>query len=174
MNAQHLIYTFIVGVILIAIVACGQFQSDPCKGVNCGPDRTCFEGECICFYGEDINGNCIPSELKGSYWVVEDCSSSISSQYSTYIDFNGERQLIIIKFWELFVAPVVATYESPVKLRIARQEPDNDNYFVEGEAALNIDDSGKITITFKYTVKDETDPLNIQTDSCNNTVYTKQ
>ncbi len=173
MIAKHFIYTFIISTFFLFFAACGQFESDPCKGVNCGPDKVCFEGECICIYGAGADGSCTPPNLKGSYSVVEDCSNSGGSHYLTFIDFNANKQLIIIKFWELFLAPVVVTYEGSNKLKIARQEVDADNFFVEGEGTVNVDDSGNITIIFNYTVKDESNPLNIKVDSCNNTVYTK-
>lgn len=145
---------------------------DPCDTINCGVGGTCASGLCVCDagYEQDTSGSCtieMRTKFIGS-WVVSDaCSTSGTASYTvtstsptSVTDFN------VTNFWNQFTNVVVANVTSSTEFAIARQEPDSDKFFVEsiGNGSL----SGN-TISIKYVVSDESDPANIQRDTCTST-----
>ena len=167
----------LLGAFLMFTPACGD--SDPCKDVVC-ENADCFEGDCVCRVGfeKDASGNCVVptiDKIAGAYSVVEDCSASDATVYTAAIvAVTGDtKKATITKFWELFQKPVNVTIDSDTKLTIPRQEPDNDDYFVEGSGVISTNAAGKTVITFTYKVTEEPAGTVISTDNCTNTVYTK-
>ncbi|MBV6438695.1 MAG: hypothetical protein DYG98_10020 [Haliscomenobacteraceae bacterium CHB4] len=113
------------------------------------------------------------SDFTGQYSVVEDCSSSAPAAYTVTITAGAsEFDLKLANVWDSFTNAVDATIDCET-ITIPRQEPDNDDFFVEGSGTLEKRDNDVIVITISYTVTDETDPANIATDNCTSTVYTK-
>jgi hypothetical protein len=110
-------------------------------------------------------------DFVGQYNVQEKCSASQASNYNVTISAGtSETDVKIGNFWGLFNNSVNATIDCDI-ITIARQEPDNDKFFVEGSGVIEKND-GNITINMSYKVTDETDST-VQTDNCNSTVYTK-
>jgi hypothetical protein len=161
---------------LLMFAACGE--SDPCADVICGTGGQCLEGECICDagYEKDADNQCnalVLDRIAGAYTVVEDCSNSAADTYVASIAKVDATNFKITKFWNLFQNQVNATIEDDGSFKIARQEPDNDKFFVEGTGTLGTNAAGKATITWNYTVKDETGAT-VVTDNCTSTVFTQQ
>lgn len=113
------------------------------------------------------------SDFLGQFAVVEDCSSSPPAAYNvTATAGASEFDVQLANFWGLFTNAVNATISCEV-ITIERQEPDNDGYFVEGSGTLEKRDNDVVIITLTYTVTDESDPQNILTDNCTQTIFTK-
>ena len=111
-------------------------------------------------------------DYTGSYSVDEDCSASQPAAYTVGVTAGAtETDVKISNVWDLFVAAVNATIDCET-INIARQEPDGDKFFVEGSGFIE-KNNGVTTITLSYTVTDETDPSNIKSDVCTQTIYTK-
>lgn len=161
----------------MAIFAPSCGDTDPCKDVACGDHGACFEGACVCDVGyeQDANGQCTvltSSKFIGSYNVTEDCSKSDPASYTaTIVAGTGSSEVRITNFWALFQNYVTATIDGNT-LTIARQEPDNDNFFVQGSGTLAVEAGGQTVITITYTVSDETGPAPVN-DVCTNTRYVK-
>ncbi|MEZ4921042.1 MAG: hypothetical protein R2792_18215 [Saprospiraceae bacterium] len=177
MSKKLLFLPALLGALMLFTPACTD--SDPCKDVECGDNGTCFEGECICDVGyeTDANGMCTVrtvDKFTGTFTVDEDCSASPAETYVATIQETGLSSVRIINVWNLFQNAVTATIDGTDKIVIARQEPDGDAYYVEGSGTLTVLANGKSQITFTYVVTDETDPANILSDNCSNTVYTQQ
>lgn len=163
-----------LGMLFVVFTAC---PDDPCKDVNCGDNGTCVEGTCVCDegYEQDATGACtVESREKfaGSWNVVEDCSASVPAAYVTIVA-NGATivDVTITNFWGAFQNIVNATIDGNT-ITIGRQEPDNDDFFVEGTGTIDLS-GAKPVITMNYTVTDESDPANIATDNCTSSVWTK-
>lgn len=171
---KKLLLPLFVGALVFGISSC---DSDPCKDKVCGTGGTCFEGDCVCDpgYEKDADGACnalILDRIAGAFTVVEDCSASPADTYLASISKVDATTFKIAKFWNLFQNQVTATFQSDGSIKIARQEPDGDKFFVEGTGVLSSTASGKAVITFNYTVTDETGTT-IQSDVCTSTVYTQ-
>lgn len=171
-----LLPALLLGAFLVFAPACGD--DDPCKDVDCGANGTCFDGGCVCDVGyeTDATGKCTVKtidKLAGTYIVSEDCSLSPADTYAVTIEAVDASTLKIVNFWNLFQNKITATIESATALKITRQEPDNDKFFVEGTGAVSVNGSGKTIITWTYKVTDETGGVVVSTDQCNNTIYTK-
>jgi hypothetical protein len=160
---------------LVVFSSCG---GDPCADKLCGTGGTCFEGDCSCDAGYelDADGQCnllVLDRIGGAYSVVEDCSRSNAATYLSAITKVDATSFKITNVWGLFQNQVNATIENDGSLKIARQEPDNDKYFVEGTGVLTTNAAGKAVITWNYTVSDETGAAPV-VDACTSTVYTQQ
>lgn len=123
--------------------------------------------------GEDETCDIVQSDYTGQYSVNEDCSSSAPAAYTVTISAGStDSEVLMANVWDSFGAAVKATIDCET-ITIARQEPDGDKYFIEGNGILEKRDNDVIVITLSYTVKDESDPANILTDACSQTIYTK-
>lgn len=111
------------------------------------------------------------TDYTGQFAVTEDCSSSAPTAYTVTVTADGETGLKISNFWGVFSNSLSATFDCET-INIPRQQPDNDNFFVEGSGFIE-KDGDKVTVTVSYTVSDETDPNNIKKDECTSTVFTK-
>lgn len=112
-------------------------------------------------------------DFKGQYAVVEDCTSSAPAAYTVTITVGAsEFDVKLANVWDTFTNAVDATIDCET-ITIPRQEPDGDKFFVQGSGTLEKGDNDVIVITISYTVTDESDPANIDTDNCNSTIYTK-
>lgn len=107
----------------------------------------------------------------GQFAVNEDCANSAPAAYTiTITPGSTDTEIKIANFWDKFGAAVTATIDCET-LTIARQNPDNDTFFVEGSGT--IEKSGDITtLTLTYTVED-VDPADPGTDNCTSSVFTK-
>ena len=115
----------------------------------------------------------LQSDFVGQYSVDEDCSTSAPAAYNVTITAGtSTSEVRLANVWDSFGAAVVATIDCE-SITIARQEPDGDDYFIEGNGTLEKRDNDVIVITISYSVTDETDPANILTDVCTQTIYTK-
>ncbi len=162
---KNLIYLFF-GMLLVA-----SCNTDPCKDVVCGDHGACNEGSCLCEngYEQGSNGLC-DTEVRAKFagtWVSSDsCNTGTASYSVTIVPVTADTTLMsvsITNFWNSFTNKIIATVTGSKTINIARQEPDNDKFFVKsiGDATL----SGS-TMTIKYVVIDETDPNNILADTC--------
>ena len=110
-------------------------------------------------------------DYKGSYSVDEDCSMSAPALYTVTVVLGaGETDVKLGNVWNNFLAPVNATIDCET-ITIPRQEPDNDQFFVEGSGYIE-KNNGVTTITLSYTVTDESvTPFDV--DNCTSTVLIK-
>lgn len=159
------------GVILI-LSSCGEV--DNCKDVACGDQGNCDDGICVCLtgYEQDVDGLCnteIREKFIGSWTVTDACTASSSSAYTVTATKNNTNllDLNITNFWDVFNANVVANVDG-LTFNIARQEPDNDDFFVQsiGDATINAA-LNRVNVTFVIT--DETVPGVIAADTCTST-----
>jgi hypothetical protein len=170
----------LLGAFLMFAPSCGE--DDPCKDLEgqCG-EGNCFLGECVCNVGyeKDADGKCtvkIVDAFIGNFTVNETCSKSgTASPYIVGIAAGtGTNELLLSGFYGTttgFQKAVKATYNGK-SITIARQEPDNDKFFVEGSGTINTD-SKPYKITMSYKVTDE-ETSTIVTNQCNNVIFTKQ
>jgi hypothetical protein len=149
-------------------------ETDPCKDVETGEHGTCLEGIVTCDpgYEKDANNLCNleqRAKFVDNWTVTEDCSASTPASYPVTIinSTAGITEVKISNFWNLFVAATTATIEGN-NITISRQEPDGDGYFIQGNGTINGN-----TITMTYTVTNETDPQNITSDVCTNSIWVK-
>jgi hypothetical protein len=159
---------------LLASATFSSCETDPCKDVVCGDFGQCVEGTCVCNtgYEADAAGLCNTlqrAKFLGSFAVSDSCSNSGTASYTCPITANtGDISTVnITNFWGTFTNAVTATVSGNT-ITIARQQPDNDNFYVVGTGTI----SGTV-ITFSYTITNETDPNAIVTDNCNNVTWTK-
>ncbi|BDS11034.1 hypothetical protein [Aureispira anguillae] len=153
----------------LLVISC---NTDPCKDVVCGTAGTCTEGICVCDagYEQDAAGLCnteMRTKFIGSWVVSDSCTASVPASYTvSAINGTGIMDFNVTNFWNIFSNSVTATVSASSEFSIARQEPDNDDFFVEsvGNATL----TGN-TISMTYIVSDETDPANISRDTCYST-----
>ena len=171
----------ILGAFLMFTPSCGDSTS--CDNVDCGANGICDSGNCNCDPGYELgsDGKCTVetrSKITGNYIVNETCSNSgTASPYNVGIT-NGTTvtEISMSGFYGPvasggFVAPVVASVDGDL-ITIERQEPDNDNIFVEGNGTISI--SGTTTVlTITYKVTDESGNP-VVTNQCNNVIFTKQ
>lgn len=131
-------------------------------------------GEDACDPGfEREAGVCVDARLRfvGTWTVSDACSGSGTANYNTEIALDPAVPdgLLITGFWNLFVAPVRVRLSADA-ITIDRQEPDADEFFVQGMGVVaDVPD----TFSADYIVSDETDPAAIVTDICEST-WTKQ
>jgi hypothetical protein len=112
------------------------------------------------------------ADYAGTYVTSEDCSASLPAAYAVIIlAGTTETDVKITNVWDKFIAGVNATIDCET-ISIPRQEPDGDQYFVEGSGFIEKND-GVTTITLSYTVSDES-VTPIAKDECTQTIYIKQ
>lgn len=109
-------------------------------------------------------------DFVGQYVVTEDCSASPAASYNVTISADGETNVKITGFWELFSNSVNASLDCGT-ITISSQDPDSDGYVVEGSGNIEKND-GNVTINFNYTVTNN-NVTPVQVDNCNSTVYVK-
>lgn len=176
-----LLPALVLGAFLFFTPSCGD--STDCTDVDCGTYGICDAGNCSCDpgYELDADGKCTVesrSKFVGNYLVNETCSNSgTAAPYNVGIS-NGATAVDVnlAGFYGPvaqggFVAPVKATIDGTT-ITIARQEPDNDDIFVEGSGSVVVSGASTI-ITITYKVTDETGAT-IITNQCNNVTFTKQ
>lgn len=176
-----LLPALLLGAFLIFTPSCDD-EAD-CTDVDCGTFGICDAGNCDCDpgYELDADGKCnveTRSKLVGNYLVNETCSNSGTAPAYNVSISNGAtvEEISFLGFYGPsasggFVAPVIATVDGDL-IEIARQEPDGDGIFVEGNGTISV--SGTTTIlTITYRVTDET-VTPVVTNQCNNVVFTKQ
>lgn len=157
------------GMTIALVPACnGDKCPDTCGNGVCLEDGAC---DCDPGYEYDADGICtvlIQDKFKGLFNVSENCSNN---PYQVEIVTNADVTKVGIKnFWDLFQNQVVATV-SGTTITIARQEPDNDDFFVEGSGTLSTNTAGKAVITLTYTVRDESvTPADVSTCSATYTL----
>lgn len=140
----------LLGALLMFAPGCGE--DDPCKDVSCG-SGVCIDGTCDCDLGylSDAEGSCTINAT-GSYTVSQDC---IPTVYNAVISAgSNNNQLLIANFWNAFVAKVTMDVNGG-SVTIPRQEPDGDDFFVEGSGTWTVNASGKPVFSITYKVTDE-------------------
>lgn len=117
------------------------------------------------------------NDFVGQWSVVEDCSNSVGQSYTaTIVAGAADNEVLISTFYGPagtggFLAAVRATIDCD-NITIARQEPDGDEFFVEG-SGFRTKDGDRVTITWDYTVTNEIGGTVNDSDDCRSTVYTK-
>lgn len=149
-------------------------NTDPCKDVATGDHGTCSEGTVTCNagYEKDADGLCNVEQrakFKGTWTASDNCSLSGTASYTVTVNEStaGISEVKITNFWGSFVNQATATIDANgTTINIARQEPDSDLFFIQGSG--NINAAGN-SITWNYTISDETDAQNIASDICSST-----
>ena len=126
---------------------------DPCFNVVCLNGGTCVSGICVCDTGyEGVDcGTESRTKFLGVYNVNESCTITGNAAYTVAITAGTQIDKVLIgNFWNVFAHAVVATVNGS-SITIPSQEPDNDNFFVQGSGTI----SGNV-LTMNYTVTDQT------------------
>ncbi len=164
----------IIGLFAGVLLILSSCNTDECKDVVCGDQGNCVAGicECLAGYEQDVDGLCnteIREKFIGSWTVTDACTASSSSSYTVTTTKNNTilLDLNITNFWDVFNASVVANVNGST-FNIPRQEPDNDDFFVEsvGDATINAA-LNRVNVTFVIT--DETVPGVVAADTCTST-----
>jgi hypothetical protein len=132
---------------------------DSCSVIVCGDHGTCFQSVCICELGyeKDAQGLCnteIRTKFQGTWTVVDNCSQSGIASYTVSVTASTANifEVKFTNFWGTFVNQTKATVDVNT-ISIARQQPDNDNYFISGAGTIN---AVANSITWNYNISDET------------------
>ena len=175
-----LLPALLLGAMVLFAPACGE--DDPCADKDCGSGICDLDGNCNCDpgYEYDAEGLCnVVSRDKfvGNYTVNETCSNSgTATPYPVGITAGASiTEVALSGFYGPvsgggFVAAVQATINGS-EITIERQEPDNDNFFVEGSGSIDASKT-PVVITITYKVTDETGAT-VVTNQCNNVTFTK-
>jgi len=169
MNKKLFYFLALLGAMVVFAPGCGD--KDPCKDVEC-INGDCFEGVCDCLAGylNDDEGICTINAV-GFYNVSENCSAG---PYTVEVSAGATNTVLNVKgFWEQTFVTNVAVSVDGRNLSIARQEPDGDDYFVEGTGSWTVNASGKVVLSITYKVTNEKNPGMIQTANCTAT-FTQQ
>lgn len=136
--------------------------------INCLNGGVCESGLCECAIGYEGDScqTLMRAKFLGSWGVSDDCSQSGTATYSVTLTAspNAVNQVLISNFWDAFTNSVVATVDSTT-ITIAEQEPDGDDFFVNGSGTL----SGT-TITITYNIEDRTGAQTV-TDVCTGSTW---
>jgi len=142
--------------------------------VICGPNSNLVNDSCVCEpgYEADVSGLCtdVRAKFLGNYSVTEDCSLTAPSTYTISVTAGASiSEVKINNFWDIFANAVIATV-SGTTISIAAQEPDLDNFIVEGSGSIDISQNPMV-MTISYTVTD-TNGIPIS-DVCTNSMFVK-
>ena len=174
---------FSVKFIAAAVIAGGMMftfascEDDPCKDVTCVNGEAVASGDdCACdcdagYEGDDCT-TLTRSKFVGTWGVSEDCSLSNPAAYTVTItaDASNNDKILIDGLWQLFNNPVVATVDGN-ELTIASQEPDGDDFFINGSGTIVVNGAVS-TITATYNVEDRTGTTTT-TDVCTGSTWVK-
>jgi hypothetical protein len=150
--------------LICVATACGN--ADPCDGVDCGAQGSCSAGACTCNdgYVKGAGGKCdteARARFLGSWTASDDCPSSGTRSYLVTVTASAAGlNSVELTNWASFTQPVTATIAGDA-IAVARQEPDNDNYYVEGTGTFTTTAS-----TWSYIISDETDRNAVVSDRC--------
>jgi hypothetical protein len=136
-------------------------ETDPCKDVETGEHGTCLEGIVTCDpgYEKNADGLCndeVRAKFVHAPWTVSDtCSQSGTASYTVSITTSTASilEVKITNFWGTFVNQATATVDGNT-INIARQQPDNDNYLINGSGTIN--DARNEIRWNNYNISDET------------------
>lgn len=170
---KMILMTAILGIASLSLVT--SCNPDECKDVVCENGGVCSEidGSCDCAVGyEGLNCETLSRSkfINASGWSASETGSqSGASTFSVDITANSsdDAAVYIQNVWNNFTNDVNATVSGNT-ITIPRQEPDNDDYFVEGSGTINTTVTPNV-ITVDYKVTDETVPAAIITDDVNGT-----
>jgi hypothetical protein len=178
-----LLPALLLGAFLIFSPSCGD--SSDCTDVDCGANGICDAGNCNCDPGYELDADdkCTVesrSKITGNYIVNETCSNSGPATPFNVGIATGTTvtEVLMSGFYGPaatggFVAPVKATVDGNT-ITIARQEPDNDDFFVEGNGTFTSSSTATV-LTITYSVTDETSGTPPYTpNQCTNVIFTKQ
>jgi hypothetical protein len=139
-------------------------KQDLCKDVVCLHGGVCdpLTGGCDCVAGYEGTdcGTEMREKFVGSYQVSDNCSISGTSTYNvTVVDGAAVTQVSISNFWDAFVNAVIADIDGNT-ITIPSQEPDNDDFTVQGQGTYTAKSDGTLaSISFSYTITDESIPI---------------
>jgi hypothetical protein len=122
-------------------------------------------GVCDCpnGYTGDSCQTAIQALITGNYSVTDACSITGSSSYNVVVS-NGATvdQVLVLNFWDVFINTVVVQLGGDSTLTLPNQEPDGDNFWVQGSGSWD----GNNTIEWTYSITDSTSS---NTDACSGT-----
>ncbi|MDO8367961.1 MAG: PKD domain-containing protein [Saprospiraceae bacterium] len=143
--------------------------------IICGINSNIVNDSCVCDpgYEGDAAGFCTVetrAKFLGNYSVTEDCSLSSPSTYTISVTAGATiNEVKINNFWDVFINSVKATIAGST-ITIASQEPDQDDFVVEGSGSIDISQTPNV-MTITYTVTD-TNGIPIS-DVCTNSMFIK-
>lgn len=132
-------------------------NKDECKDVNCNTG-TCNESDGSCTCPTGFEGTSCETEMRTKFyknntaWNATDRKTGSTTDLvytSSVVPGTAITEVKIGNFSDLFNNSVTATV-SGTTINVALQEPDNDNYTVEGSGTYNAADK---TITWNYKLK---------------------
>lgn len=146
----------------VAIGSAAILQSctqDPCKDVVCQNGGTCVTGVCNCLNGYEGDSCQTESRAKfiGTWAVQDDGTASGTANYNITVTSGAAVTAVNIDgLWQLFVNSITANVNGNT-ITIPLQEPDNDDYTIEGTGTITAGTPSTVAMT--YTV---TDPIGLQ------------
>ncbi len=145
---------FFTVAVLAAVTTISSCVKDECADVVCQNGGTCVSGNCDCTAGYE--GTLCETQERakfiGTYTATDNPGSLV---YSVSIGNGTNITAVVISSDfsdDYFVNSINATVSGKT-ITIARQEPDNDDYFVEGTGTFNTSTN---TITWTYKIIDGT------------------
>jgi hypothetical protein len=156
MKLRSLTLALSVAVGTVLLNSCTQ---DPCKDVVCQNGGTCVAGNCDCVTGYEGDSCQTLSRAKfiGTWAVDDDGTSSGPANYNITVTAGTAVTAVNIDgLWQLFVNSITANIDGNA-ITIPLQEPDNDDYTIEGSGTITPGTTSTVAMT--YTV---TDPISQQ------------
>jgi hypothetical protein len=151
MNKKLLLLSVLLGAFVMFAPACGDDNdTTTCVDADC-VNGACFSGSCLCDDGfvQDVNEKCTVT-FDGNYTATENCTQGA---YTVPLELTG-NEIRVTNFWDAFAGKVVMKVNGK-NITIDRQEPDNDDFFVQGSGSYTVSSAGKVTVNLTYTVRDE-------------------
>lgn len=114
------------------------------------------------------------NDFTGSYLATENCNITGAGSYPVILSPGaGDTEVLITGLRNAFFASSVRATIDCDNITIASQDPDGDNYIIEG-SGFREKDGDRVTITLDFSVTGENSSGVVVTNTCNSTSLVKQ
>lgn len=114
------------------------------------------------------------NDFTGTYLATENCSISGAGSYSVIISPGaGDTEVLITGIRSGFYATSVRATIDCDNITISSQDPDGDNYIIEG-SGFREKDGDRVTITLDFSITGENSSGVVVTNTCNSTSLVRQ
>jgi hypothetical protein len=159
MSKKLFILPALLGAFLMFSPACND--KDACEDVDCGVNGTCFEGDCQCDpgYELDADGQCnvlSQGKFTGTYAAAEQCSNGSDAYTVSIAPGASTDEILIANLFNTFGAIKATISEGGTSINIAPQQ-EGDQIFISGDGVWSSTggSGGKPTLTIDFTVEDQ-------------------